>query len=384
MDSKVARKLVFHNALVFSLKSTYVREKSFKSRRVLGSVLMNKLILHYRLQNRAAKALGLAAKKRFVAREVVKQRVLHDKIRNFFLSDEVSRVTAGIKETVTFKKVKKQKSYLDDSMKTLYKAFLKENGPIISYTTFTRNRPFYVVKPSDINRDTCLCKVHANIQLKTMALKQNKVIEEKNPHELTNLIVCDKSSAACMYGQCNECNKKIIPVSVDNPTESASWYEWQTVNQTKTKNIAGIQQVKEVKVSARVKIDGTIGELVDKFQTDMKSFKVHIFNVKKQNEAYKYIRENLKPEEAVIHIDFSENYACKLAEEIQSFHFGSSRNQATLHTGVVYLQNRPNPICFASVSSSRSHEPPAIWAHLKPVLSFLQKDFPSVKTTFFL
>lgn len=56
---------------------------------------------------------------------------------------------------------------------------------------------------------------------------------------------------------------------------------------------------------------------------------MRVFNIKKQNEAYELIRENLNDIEAVIQIDFSENYACKFAAEIQSFHFGSSRKIAS-------------------------------------------------------
>ena len=40
--------------------------------------------------------------------------------------------------------------------------------------------------------------------------------------------------------------------------------------------------------------------------------------------------------EAAIHIDFSENFICKHAEQVQSAHFGASHNQVSLHTGVLY------------------------------------------------
>lgn len=383
MQSKVARKLVFHNVLVSSIQSTYKKEKSAKKKRVISTIMMNNLIMRYRLQSKASKALGLRAKKRLIMKEVAKQNMLRQKIHSFFLSDDISRTTAGIKETITRNKVKQQRRYLNASMSELYKDFVQENGKITSYTTFTRMRPFYVLKPSDLDRDTCLCKIHTNIELKTNVLKQYKVIEESNPHKLTEVIACDKSSANCMYGKCIHCKDKMVPVNIEKPNERVSWHEWQIINQLKTKNIGGSVNVREVKVSAKVKIDDFVEILESKFQKDMKKFKMHIFNIKKQNEAYKLIRENLNDHEAVIHIDFSENFACKYASEVQSFHFGSSRKQASLHTGVVYLPKTPKPICFASVSSCLSHEPPAIWAHLKPLLSFLREDFPNLTTLHF-
>ncbi|WAR03051.1 hypothetical protein MAR_009609 [Mya arenaria] len=42
-------------------------------------------------------------------------------------------------------------------------------------------------------------------------------------------------------------------------------------------------------------------------------------------------------EEIMVHIDFSENYNTKYANEIQSVHFGASKQQISLHTGIAYL-----------------------------------------------
>ena len=43
-----------------------------------------------------------------------------------------------------------------------------------------------------------------------------------------------------------------------------------------------------------------------------------------------------KKKELAIHIDFSEHFNCKHAEQVQSAHFGASHSQVTLHTGVLY------------------------------------------------
>lgn len=86
-----------------------------------------------------------------------------------------------------------------------------------------------------------------------------------------------------------------------------------------------------------------------------------------QNKAYANVKTNLKSNEAIIHTDFSENFACKLAAEVQSFHFGDSTNQVSLHTGIMYT-SQEKPLLFATVSPNREHGPAAIWAHLKPIL----------------
>ena len=90
------------------------------------------------------------------------------------------------------------------------------------------------------------------------------------------------------------------------------------------------------------------------------------------------MRQNITHEEIVMHIDFSENFCCKYSSEIQSMHFGASRRQISLHTGVAYIQQEVIPFC--SVSDSLKHGPGAIWAHLHPVLIYLQtlKTFTNI------
>lgn len=80
--------------------------------------------------------------------------------------------------------------------------------------------------------------------------------------------------------------------------------------------------------------------------------------------------------EAVIHVDFSENYGCKNSLELQSAHFGSSNVQVTLHTGVMY--NVDGLQSFAIISKSQRHDAVAVWAHLEPVLSYLRETNPEI------
>ena len=46
-------------------------------------------------------------------------------VRDFFERNYVSRLTAGVKQTITRLKVKKQKRIMNDSMKNLYKKFIE-------------------------------------------------------------------------------------------------------------------------------------------------------------------------------------------------------------------------------------------------------------------
>ena len=121
--------------------------------------------------------------------------------------------------------------------------------------------------------------------------------------------------------------------------------------------------------------------LVECFQGRLLQFKKHNYNIRRQYQVYKQVRENLTASDCLIHIDFSENYHCKYNNEIQSVHFGGSHKQASLHTGVLYIKD--NTIPFCSISPSRQHDPPAIWAHMDPVLQMIKENHPQISTVHF-
>ncbi|XP_050516535.1 uncharacterized protein LOC126891405 [Diabrotica virgifera virgifera] len=89
-------------------------------------------------------------------------------------------------------------------------------------------------------------------------------------------------------------------------------------------------------------------------------------------------------------MDFSENYSLKYATEVQSFHFGGSREQVSLHTVSVSLSFK-NSIhdaskikSFCTFSKNLNHGPSGIIAHLEPVFSWIREQKPNLKMIHFL
>jgi len=108
------------------------------------------------------------------------------------------------------------------------------------------------------------------------------------------------------------------------------------------------------------------------------------------------IKLQLAANEIMILVDFSENYGCKYSEEVQSAHFGASKGQVTLHTGVLYLnglntvecqqgygKQKQKCISFCSMSDSLRHDAAAVWAHLLPLLHLVKKQYVQVDTVHF-
>lgn len=373
----VKRQVLKYQTLTHALSSAYNSNKDRHKKETLRCVLKNKSIRKYRLiKEICVDAFGLKTTLRRYTKSGSKLDRTVTNISRFFNRDDVSRTSAGKKETVTRKKNKVQKRYLLDTMKNLHKTFLKEGG-VCSYSTFVKFRPFYIVSPTVAGRDTCLCKLHSNIHLKFNSLKHHRVLTLPDMMQIIKMTVCSVSSKQCMYNECSSCRKKDVRFSSITANSDIAWSEWVRKEEVYKK------EGKEVKVTKIVKsqIRAPVSELRKRFVEELTLFKKHIYNIKQQYQQYRYCLDNLKPHEVALHIDFSENYNCKLAEEVQGHHFGASRNQITLHTGVLYCGIKRNePISFCTVSSCNEHNPAAIWAHLDPIMNMIKQSNDQVDT----
>lgn len=72
------------------------------------------------------------------------------------------------------------------------------------------------------------------------------------------------------------------------------------------------------------------------FEKSFGVFKEDIFNMRHQAKAYKCLKNQLQEVVLIYQIDFSQNYVAKYGTEIQATHFGASKRQMLLHTGLGY------------------------------------------------
>lgn len=361
-----------------SLKSVY-KLSNRQEKNVLKKVIVNPITKKHRITNKLTKVIGLKGKIRKYVVMSSKRCSLKKEIHDFYLRDDVSRPTAGKKECKTKNKIKIQIRYLLDTVKHLYELY-KTNGGKASYNTVLRHKPFYVLPPKLENCETCACMRHENIKFKITKLYKLGVIETCYQNDLLKQIACDLESKACMYGECQNCASKNIDIVQMDPTENISWLEWGLKKVSyKKKNDEG-QPIESFtkKVTKEVKTENS-RVFVHKFQNEIKLFKRHVFNMNHQQNKFREATKNIKVNEVVLIIDFSENYQCKHNVEIQGMHFGSSRKQITLHTGVAYIKNRkPEPFC--TISPNNEHSPFSIWAHLYPVINYFKYSYPDIDT----
>lgn len=273
-----------------------------------------------------------------------------------------------------------QKRLLLDSVKNLHLRFLAEQTNIqLSYSLFCTLRPYWVVHPTLADRETCMCKQHENLGFIAKKLHQMHVIDTFNLESLTEAITCDITSKQCMYGECDKCSNKSYPLTGHyKATDRVSYLQWATVDK-KHKDDSGATS----KVTLKKEYESSQEELVETFATLLQKFRRHLYNIRQQYAFSRALKQNLPANQCVVHVDFSENYACKYSAEVQCVHFGASHQQATLHTGVYHVGGESAPTSFCTISASRLKGPPAIWKHMEPILKEIREKFPDVTTVHF-
>lgn len=371
-----------YRMLSSAIQDRYKKIRKHKEKKILKDIFEN--FDHCTRKVLIRESLGISGDIRTNVKVRMSKPQLKKTIECFFSRDDVTRATAGKKEVRKNNGEKVQKRFLLDHMKNLFKIFKQDNpGVKCSYYYFTRNKPFYVIKPTVNGREMCLCKTHTNPEYKARALKNKGVINTADMNVLISTTVCDPTVQDCMFGTCTQCrNKQIEPNNKEKNTDQIQWKEWTRTEENYEKEGRKMKAFKNVKKDK----EGTIKELIRLFNDELKGLKKHIYNMKVQFKNFRQAVDDMQPTEAVVVVDFSENYNCKLHEEIQAHHFGGSRQQVSLHTVVVYVltgENERKVESFCTISSNTDHQPAAIWAHLDPVLKNIRSCYPQITTVHF-
>lgn len=395
-QKEIRRKLLFGEALGRQLKENFKQVSAKGKKRAFGKILAGygKFLLRYKLMSNLRGTISskvfnssrmLTNNKQLRERAMKINAMVVKDVQTFFEDEESSKLCPGKKDCLTKNKVKKQKRILCDTMKNLQKKFLDQVDYKISYVSFCKLKPFWVVSQKASERDTCLCKQHANIELLTSALFKAGIIDNGNPKEFARRICCDVGNVNCLQRKCDTCKNLVIPYSIFENGTAITYLKWQKKQDTYTdKN----QKNRIVRHIVKEKVTQSAMEAVDCFDVDFKKFLFHEGNFIHQFRAIKALKLRMNEDEVLIHCDFSENYSMKYSSEIQAFHFGGSRQQVTLHTSQIYFRkdaySKLSSQSMCTVSECLDHGPAAVWVHLKPILNFITQTVTRIRVIHFL
>ncbi|KAK0145756.1 hypothetical protein N1851_015330 [Merluccius polli] len=355
VNNTIRKRLLLQESIIEDIRNKYRNTKKEREKQFIARATTGKIIKKYRLQRAAQATLGFSKKRchrpdaRLMTYERKKSNTLpaecKQKVKAFFLRDDASQMTTGRKQTVTQKKKKKQ-------------------------------TPFWVVVPTEADhlrhfdvtmaRDSLgTASILWPLQFMANTLYSQGLSATKNLEEMVDATMCDPKSKLCAYGECKDCVYSTHTMLRAPENTEIALTQWSLEDNAKVND--GDESGKRSTITVKKNVMTTEDELAS-----------DIFNIRWQYGAYRQLRENLRNNECLLHVDFSENYSCKYSQEIQSVHFGGSHQQATLHTGVLYTAAEQSPVTFCSISPSRRHDPPAIWAHLDPVLDMVRERYPLI------
>ena len=137
-----------------------------------------------------------------------------------------------------------------------------------------------------------------------MSLKSK--ILATNVHDLVEVNACDSSQDVCMIGECELCLiSNLLLSNFEEEKTTISLLNWQRVD----KNFAKINQ------------SLSFDQDIEKWNSTILTIKKHIHQKRKQVASYNQQKLDLKPGEALIHVDYSESYNNSQQDEVQSAYF---------------------------------------------------------------
>lgn len=170
---------------------------------------------------------------------------------------------------------------------------------------FIKSHPEFVFN-KNIPQSSCLCEICENVNYISKALSRNSQELPNNPHDLVQMFSCDSNNKLCMYdGDCDVCRDSLNADDFKD-AGSYSFYQWQKVDEKIRKSCLTV----------------SVSQLVNLFNSQIRVLKKHIYVKREQNKYYNKLNELLKGDALLLHVDYSENYANKEQQEIQSAYFG--------------------------------------------------------------
>lgn len=292
-------------------------------------------------------------------------------VLNFFELQAVSRQLPGKIDFVFVKnkngqKEKIQKRLLLTTVLEAHKKF-KEMYPDreISLSKFHELRPKHVILISKASQNICLCIYCENINFLFNSLREFLNFDAKRISELICELMCDQDSFSCASGKCTYCSNSSENIKNLIPSESFN---------------------KEIKFQRWEKVDGfmlkttqdneTVENVMEMFCKNLSYFKLHKYLIKSQSEFLDWTRKNQEGNEAIIIIDYSQNYTAKSQDEIQSAYF--AQRQISLFTAYAYV-GKSSTFPYIIVSDDIAHSKHQVFSYLGMIIKDLRKNQPNLK-----
>lgn len=278
------------------------------------------------------------------------------KVEEFLKREDNSKFQPGKKDAKKDESGEKRQIYvLTDYLSNLYKKFQAENPDVnISFTSFSRCRPKYILLTSFSSRSSCLCTKHQNAALTIKLLRKEGVDVPVNPEQAVEIFPTDE-------------------ILLQTLPESITWSQWKRIEIEEKGRKKMVTRVVETNLDKN--------QFLSNLDKQIREFKSHIKRVAKQYDELKTLKQNLPKNEMLVQLDFAENYSCRSMEEVQSAYF--NQTSVTLHPIVVYFRDTEETLQHRSiviVSDEMGHKASTVVAFLDELQPILKDINVNVST----
>lgn len=283
-------------------------------------------------------------------------------IRNFYEEHAITYCLPGKKDVIKGH----QKRIVLVNLREAYEAWKSSNPTMrAGFSTFASLRPAWcVLAGAPGTHSVCVCLYHQNLKLMLQAIGFRESYTE-----LVRLLVCDIGKEECMLSRCARCPGvgDARQHLEDQELLSSEFWDSITFQQWFTGHHISLQ-------TCVLSSD----EFRDQLLHQLENIKFHHFVTKEQSRYLSSLKSKLPPTEAIIVLDFAENYSFIAQDAPQSFHWENT--QATIHPIVAYYVSDIDGSLlhksYAIISDCMTHDTAVVHTYIKV---FLQAFLPTVE-----
>ena len=267
----------------------------------------------------------------------------------------MSRILPSEKDKVSVKvesgKEARQKRLLLVNLREAHALFKEGSKLKVGFSEFASLRPPQVLPMTLRDHEVCMCKYHENIDLLLHTLTTTSLVSShyKTADHLLNATVCSQEESKCMDRECSNCGVDQLVNELFNIDDElpVSYYQWRTP------------------------ADGRVN-----LKAQLAPFGRRVYNVPRQFQELRHLKDSLPAGEVIIHEDFAENFQLKHQNEIMAAQWSNesvTQSLQLLHNSETQKRELSSMPLLLSKSDEMSHDKSTIYTFNSAIIDFLKK-----------
>lgn len=315
-------------------------------------------------------------------------------VKEFYCSDEISRLMPGKKDYVSMgknfegKPIHVQKRLVLVNLREAHQEFKSSSPDVkVGFSKFAELRPKNcIIAGASGTHAVCVCTAHQNVKLMIAGANLNKlmIFEYDQPlktyKDCLPKLMCTPPNKSCFLNECDYCpevsmfKEALLTAFEEDMIENITYKQWVTVDRCTFETITKSAE-----------------DFVQEFCKQLVHLKKHDFVAKQQSAFFSEKKSALEENAIIVQCDFSENFSFVLQDEAQGFHWNNS--MATVHPCVVYFKkkNEENDNfdvltykSFVFISDCLTHNTGLVHVFQRKLINFIKQDFmPSLKKVYY-